>query len=77
MNAWIYWIGWLVITTIYVIALIATRKIYTKRIKELISLLIAKDMQICVGQEIAKNYTKDTETLKKRIKELEGAKKND
>ena len=77
MNAWIYWIGWGIITAIYAISLFSVRKIYTKRINELMAILNVKDLQIEVGRDIAENYTKDTEALRKQIAELKGERANE
>lgn len=72
MNHWIYWIGWGTITALYAIALFSIRKIYTKRINELMAIINVKDLQIKAGREIAENYAKDTEALRKQIAELKG-----
>lgn len=69
-----YWIGWGIITAIYAIALWLIRRIYKRKIALLLSILNVKELQIEVGREIAKNYTKDTGALKKQIEELKGAK---
>jgi hypothetical protein len=69
-----YWIGWGVITVIYLIAWLSIKKIYTRRIDELMALLGLQQIQIEMGREIARNYTKDVEAYKKQIEELKGAK---
>lgn len=69
-----YWIGWGIITALYVISLWLTRRTYKRQIALLLSILNVKELQIEVGREIAENYTKDTEALKKQIAELKGAK---
>jgi hypothetical protein len=67
-----YWIGWGVITVIYVISLWLTRRTYKRQIALLLSILNVKELQIEVGREIAANYTKDTQALRKQIEELKG-----
>lgn len=69
-----YWIGWGVITVIYLIAWLLSRRAFKRQIALLLSILNVKELQIEVGREIAANYTKDTEALKKQIEELKGAK---
>ena len=69
-----YWIGWGIITALYVISLWLTRRTYKRQIALLLSILNVKELQIEVGREIAENYTKDTEALKKQVAELKGAK---
>ena len=69
-----YWIGWGVITTIYLIAWLLSRRAYKRQITVLEALLGLQRIQIEMGREIARNYTKDTEALKKQIAELKGAK---
>ena len=74
MNPWIYWIGWGIITLIYGISLWLIRRIHKRHIALLLSIINVKELQIEVGREIAENYTKDTEALKKQIAELKGDK---
>ena len=69
-----YWIGWGICTLIYAISLIFITRNYKKRIAFLEMIIDLKNVQISWGQEIARNYTKDTEALKKQIEELKGAK---
>jgi hypothetical protein len=69
MNAWI---GWGVITVIYVISLWLIRRTYKRHIALLLSIINVKELQIEIGREIAENYTKDTEALRKQIEELKG-----
>jgi hypothetical protein len=68
-----YWIGWAIITAIYLIAWLLTRRAYEKRISILEALLGLQQIQIEMGREIARNYTKDVEAYKKQIEELKGA----
>lgn len=68
MNAWIYWIGWGVITAIYVVAWLLTRRTYKRQIALLHSIINVKELQIGVWQEIA-------ELSKKGIEELKGERK--
>lgn len=74
MNAWIYWIGWGVITVIYLIAWLLQRRALKRQIDCLEALLGLQQIQIEMGREIARNYTKDIEAYKKQIEELKGAK---
>jgi hypothetical protein len=69
-----YWIGWGVITAIYLIAWLLQRRAYKQRISVLEALLGLQQIQIEMGREIARNYTKDIEAYKKQIEELKGAK---
>jgi hypothetical protein len=68
-----YWIGWGVITAIYLIAWLLTRRAYKRQIACLEALLGLQQIQIEMGREIARNYTKDIEAYKKQIEELKGA----
>ena len=65
-----YWIGWGVVTAIYLIAWLLTRRAYKRRIAVLEALLGLQQIQIEMGREIARNYTKDIEAYKKQIEEL-------
>lgn len=67
-----YWIGWGVITVIYLIAWLLQRRDYKQRIAVLEALLGLQQIQIEMGKEIARNYTKDIEAYKKQIEELKG-----
>lgn len=69
-----YWIGWGVITVIYLISWLLTRRAFKKRIAVLEALLGLQQIQIEMGREIARNYTKDTEAYKKQIEELKAVK---
>lgn len=69
-----YWIGWGIITLIYAISLWLIRRTYKRQIALLNAIINVKDLQIELGLEIAENYTKDTEALKKQIEELKGVK---
>ena len=71
-----YWIGWGVITAIYLIAWLLTRRAYKRRIAVLEALLGLQQIQIEMGREIARNYTKDTEAYKKQIEELKRGRDN-
>ena len=77
MNAWIYWIGWGVITVIYLIAWLLQRRALKRQIACLEALLGLQQIHIEMGREIARNYTKDIEAYKKQIEELKGANKNE
>lgn len=72
-----YWIGWGVITAIYLIAWLLQRRALKRQIDCLEALLGLQQIQIEMGREIARNYTKDVEALKKQIEELKGANKNE
>lgn len=74
MNVWIYW-G--VITAIYLIAWLLQRRALKRQIDCLEALLGLQQLQIEMGKEIARNYTKDIEAYKKQIEELKGAKGDD
>lgn len=68
-----YWIGWGVITVIYLIAWLLQRRAFKRQIECLEALLGLQQIQIEMGKEIARNYTKDIEAYKKQIEELKGA----
>ena len=67
-----YWIGWGVITAIYLIAWLLQRGALKRQIDCLEALLGLQQIQIEMGREIARNYTKDIEAYKKQIEELKG-----
>lgn len=69
-----YWICWGILTAVYLLAWLLTRLAYKRQIACLEAIISLKDLQIAMGREIAKNYTKDTEALKKQIEELKGEK---
>lgn len=68
-----YWIGWGVITVIYLISWLLQRRAFKRQIECLEALLGLQQIQIEMGKEIARNYTKDIEAYKKQIEELKGA----
>lgn len=70
-----YWIGWGILTAVYLLAWLLTRRAYKRQIACLEAIISLKDLQIAMGREIAKNYVKDTEDLKKQIEELKGEQK--
>ena len=72
-----YWIGWGIITAIYLIVWLLQRQALKRQIDCLEALLGLQQIHIEMGREIARNYTKDIEAYKKQIEELNGAKGDD
>lgn len=70
LNSAIYWIGWGICTVIYVIFMVLQRRSFKERIYMLQMVIAFQDLEISVGRDIAKNYTRDTEALRKQIAEL-------
>lgn len=70
MNAWIYWIGWGVITAIYAIHWIWQYREYKKSIA-------IREIQVAIYRQMTEDYIKRIRELRKENEKLKGAKGDD